>query len=61
VPIQFSESAILHLPVSWRVALSFPEMLILRRVLKPQLIAAFIGFVCIAIIFTSYLFNLVIG
>ena len=36
-------------------------MFILRRVLKPQLIAAFIGIVCIAIIFTRYLFNLVIG
>ena len=42
------------------VALSLPEMLILRRVLKPQLIAAFIGIVAMAIIFTGYLFNLVI-
>jgi hypothetical protein len=42
------------------VALSLPEMLILRRVLKPQLIAAFIGIVAIAIILTGYLFNLVI-
>jgi len=33
-------------------------MLILRRVLKPQLVAAFIGIVCKAIIFTSYLFTL---
>ena len=46
---------------SWRVALSLPEMLILLRVLKPQLIAAFIGIVCIAIIITGYLFCLVIG
>ena len=42
------------------VALSLPEMLILRRVLKPQLIATFIGIVAIAIILTGYLFNLVI-
>jgi uncharacterized membrane protein YraQ (UPF0718 family) len=42
------------------VALSLPEMLILRRVLKLQLIAAFIGIVAIAIILTGYLFNWVI-
>jgi hypothetical protein len=42
------------------VALSLPEMLILRRVLKPQLIAVFIGIVAAAIILTGYLFNLVI-
>ena len=42
------------------VALSLPEMLILRRVLKPQLIAVFIGIVALAIILTGYLFNLVI-
>jgi uncharacterized membrane protein YraQ (UPF0718 family) len=42
------------------VALSLPEMLILRKVLKLHLIATFIGIVGIAIIFTGYLFNLVI-
>jgi uncharacterized membrane protein YraQ (UPF0718 family) len=42
------------------VALSLPEMLILRKVLKPKLIGAFIGIVGVAIIFTGYLFNLVI-
>ena len=42
------------------VALSLPEMLILRRVLKPQLIGAFIGIVALAITLTGYLFNLVI-
>lgn len=42
------------------VALSLPEMLILRKVLKPRLIATFIGIVGIAIIFTGYLFNIVI-
>ena len=42
------------------VALSLPELLILRRVLKPRLIAVFIGIVAAAIILTGYLFNLVI-
>jgi len=41
------------------VGLSLPEMVILRRVLKPQLIAVFIGVVAFAIIITGYLFNLV--
>jgi uncharacterized protein len=42
------------------VALSLPEMIILRKVLKPRLIAIFIGVVAISIIITGYLFNLVI-
>lgn len=42
------------------VALSLPEMIILRRVLKPRLIAIFVGVVAVSIIFTGYLFNLVI-
>ena len=42
------------------VALSLPEILILRRVLKPHLIAVFIGIVATAIIITGYLFNIVI-
>lgn len=42
------------------VGLSLPEMIILRRVLKPQLIAVFIGVIGIAIIITGYLFNLVL-
>lgn len=41
------------------VGLSLPETIILRRVLKPQLIAVFIGTVALAIIITGYLFNLV--
>jgi uncharacterized membrane protein YraQ (UPF0718 family) len=41
------------------VGLSLPEMIILRRVLKPQLIAVFIGVIAIAIIITGYLFNLI--
>ena len=43
------------------VALSLPEMIILRRVLKPRLIATFIGVVGIGIIAVGYLFNMVIG
>lgn len=35
-------------------------MLILRQVLKPRLIAAFVGIVGVAIVLTGYLFNLVI-
>lgn len=42
------------------VALSLPEMIILRRVLKPRLLAVFIGVVAMAIIITGYLFNLVL-
>jgi hypothetical protein len=42
------------------VALSLPEMIILRRVLKPRLIATFVGVVAVGIVLTGYLFNLVI-
>ncbi len=42
------------------IGLSLPETIILRRVLKPPLIAVFIGVVAMAIIVTGYLFNLVI-
>jgi len=42
------------------VGLSLPETIILRRVLKPQLITVFIGTVALAIIITGYLFNLVL-
>jgi uncharacterized membrane protein YraQ (UPF0718 family) len=42
------------------VGLSLPETIILRRVLKPRLIAIFIGTVALAIIITGYLFNLVL-
>jgi uncharacterized protein len=41
------------------VGLSLPEVIILRRVLKPQLVAVFVGTVALAIILTGYLFNLV--
>lgn len=42
-------------------ALSFPEMIILRRVLKPKLLAIFILILTIAFILTGFLFNAVLG
>lgn len=42
------------------VALSLPEMLILKRVIKTPLIVMFIGIVGGAIIFTGYLFNFIV-
>jgi len=38
-------------------ALSIPEMIILRQVLKPRLLAIFVGIVSCGILFTGYLFN----
>lgn len=42
------------------IALSLPEMVILRKVLKPKLIAAFIGVVAAGILIVGYIFNLII-
>jgi len=42
------------------IALSLPEMVILRKVLKPKLIAVFIAVVGSGILFTGFLFNLII-
>lgn len=42
------------------IALSLPEMIILRKVLKPKLIAVFVFVVGSGIIFTGYLFNMII-
>ncbi len=42
------------------VALSLPEMIILRRVMKPRLIAAFIIIVAAGIILTGILFNAIL-
>jgi uncharacterized membrane protein YraQ (UPF0718 family) len=42
------------------VALSLPEMIILRRVLKPRLIAIFIAVVASGILLVGFLFNAVI-
>ena len=42
------------------IALSLPEAIILRKVLKPRLIATFFGVVAAGILVVGYLFNLVI-
>lgn len=42
------------------IALSLPEMVILRKVLKPKLIAVFITVVGTGILFTGFLFNMII-
>ena len=39
------------------IAISFPEMVILRKVLTPRLIAVFVGVVATGIIAVGYLFN----
>ena len=41
-------------------ALSFPEMIILRKVLKPKLLAIFIGILAVSIVAIGYLFNAII-
>lgn len=41
------------------IALSLPEMIILRKVLKVQLIAVFVGVVAFGILIVGYLFNLI--
>ncbi|AFV01168.1 MULTISPECIES: permease [unclassified Dehalobacter] len=41
-------------------ALSLPEMIILRKVLKPKLLAVFVGIMAITIIFIGYFFNIVL-
>ena len=42
------------------VALSLPEMILLRRVLRPQLLGIYIAIVAVGIIATGYLFNAVL-
>jgi uncharacterized protein len=42
-------------------ALSIPEMILLRKVLKPRLLGVFIGVVGTGIICTGYLFNWIMG
>ena len=39
------------------IGLSLPELVILRRVLRPKLIAAFVGVVALGILLVGYLFN----
>ncbi len=43
------------------VALSLPEFILLRRVLKPRLLFAFFGVVAVAIIAVGFLFNVIAG
>jgi uncharacterized protein len=43
------------------VALSLPELILLRRVLKPQLIATFVGVTGAGIVAVGYLFNAVVA
>jgi len=42
------------------IALSLPEIVILRKVLKPKLIAVFVGVVACGILFVGYLFNMIL-
>jgi uncharacterized membrane protein YraQ (UPF0718 family) len=42
------------------IALSLPEIIILRKVLRPQLITAFVGIVGTGILIVGYLFNAVL-
>ena len=42
------------------IALSLPEMVILRKVLKPRLIATFVGVVSLGIVLVGYVFNAVV-
>ncbi len=41
-------------------ALSFPEMIILKKVLKTKLIAIFAGIVAVGIVITGYVFNMIL-
>jgi hypothetical protein len=43
------------------IALSAPEMIILRKVLKPRLIATFAGVVAAGILLVGYVFNFALG
>jgi uncharacterized membrane protein YraQ (UPF0718 family) len=42
------------------VALSLPEAVLLRRVLRPRLLATFIGVVSAGILVTGFLFNAIL-
>jgi uncharacterized membrane protein YraQ (UPF0718 family) len=42
------------------IALSLPEMVILRKVLKPRLIGIFVAVVASGILFVGYLFNMIL-
>lgn len=42
-------------------AISLPELILLRKVLKPKLLAVFVAIMAVAIIFVGYLFNAILG
>jgi hypothetical protein len=42
-------------------AISAPEMIILRKVIKPKLIAVFIAMVTLAIMLIGYVFNIIVS
>lgn len=42
-------------------ALSFPELIILRKVIKPKLIGIFVGIMAVSIIAVGYLFNFILS
>jgi len=42
------------------IGLSLPEMVILRKVLRPPLVGTFVGVVAVGILLVGYLFNLVL-
>ncbi len=41
------------------IGLSLPETIILRKVLRPQLIAVFVGVVAVGILVVGYVFNFI--
>ena len=43
------------------VALSLPEMILLRRVLKPQLLGIYVAVVGVSIVAVGYLFNFLLA
>jgi len=43
------------------IGLSLPEMIILRKVLKPKLLAVFVLVLFVSFVLTGYLFNLLLG
>ncbi len=42
------------------IGISFPEIIILRKVLKPRLIAVFVGVVTVGIMIVGFLFNVIL-
>ena len=43
-----------------QIGLSLPETIILRKVLRPQLIAVFVGVVAMGILVVGYVFNFIL-